>query len=153
VTNLARGKVHPKFAQALARHSTITLTMDRYSHTDLGEQADALKVLPSLPTAPGTAPVVLASCLASKHAKQRISTDSDRLSDKSKGDEDGSYERAEKQGEQQRNKANGSVSESNRQGALFTPPTGFEDLGQHQLCKHSQTYFSVFPRFTSFLTS
>ena len=32
----------------------------------------------------------------------------------------------------------GSVSESNRLGALFTPPTGFEDQGQHQLCKHSQ---------------
>lgn len=42
ITNLARGKVHPKIAQALARHSTITLTMDRYTHTDLGEQADAL---------------------------------------------------------------------------------------------------------------
>ena len=33
ITNLARGGVHPKVAQALARHSTITLTMDRYSHT------------------------------------------------------------------------------------------------------------------------
>ncbi len=48
ITNLARGGVHPKLTQALARHSTITLTMDRYSHTVIGDQADALKVLPNL---------------------------------------------------------------------------------------------------------
>lgn len=33
---------------------------------------------------------------------------------------------------------NGGVSESNRQRALFTPATGFEDLGPHQRCKHPQ---------------
>ncbi|MCE9548279.1 MAG: site-specific integrase [Planctomycetia bacterium] len=48
ISNLARGGVHPKLAQALARHSTITLTMDRYSHTVLGEQSDALVALPDL---------------------------------------------------------------------------------------------------------
>jgi integrase/recombinase XerD len=48
ITNLARGGVHPKTAQALARHSTITLTMDRYSHTLVEELADALKALPDL---------------------------------------------------------------------------------------------------------
>lgn len=32
----------------------------------------------------------------------------------------------------------GSVSESNRQRALFTPATGFEDPGPHQRCKRSQ---------------
>jgi integrase len=48
ITNLARGGVHPKIAQSLARHSTITLTMDRYSHTVIGEQADALCALPDL---------------------------------------------------------------------------------------------------------
>jgi len=32
ISNLANGGVHPKVAQALARHSTITLTMDRYTH-------------------------------------------------------------------------------------------------------------------------
>ncbi len=48
ITSLARGGVHPKLAQALARHSTITLTMDRYSHTVIGEQADALAALPDL---------------------------------------------------------------------------------------------------------
>ena len=138
VTNLARGKVHPKVAQALARHSTITLTVDRYSHTDLGEQADALKVLPSLPGTGGNGSVVLASCLASKHAKRRTPVDSDGPSDEPEGDRGESSETQEKQGNQQRNKANGSVSESNRQRALFTPATGFEDLGHHQMCKHSQ---------------
>lgn len=32
--------MHPKIAQQLARHSTITLTMDRYSHTVMGDLAD-----------------------------------------------------------------------------------------------------------------
>ena len=104
VTNLARGKVHPKIAQALARHSTISLTMDRYTHTDLGEQADALKVLPSLLAAHGTAPVVLASCLASIHAKQRTPVDSDGRSDKARGDEDEPSEEPKKQGKQRQNK-------------------------------------------------
>ncbi len=52
ITNLARGGVHPKIAQALARHSTITLTMDRYSHTVIGEQAEALNALPNLDEQP-----------------------------------------------------------------------------------------------------
>ncbi len=52
ISNLARGGVHPKLAQSLARHSTITLTMDRYSHTVIGEQADALSALPDLATSP-----------------------------------------------------------------------------------------------------
>ena len=51
ITNLARGGLHPKVAQALARHSTITLTMDRYSHTLLGDHADALAALPDLSAA------------------------------------------------------------------------------------------------------
>jgi integrase len=38
LTNLVRSGVHPKLAQQLARHSTIVLTMDRYSHVTLGEQ-------------------------------------------------------------------------------------------------------------------
>jgi hypothetical protein len=49
ISNLAAGGVHPKTAQQLARHSTITLTMDRYSHTLRGALADALDVLPVLP--------------------------------------------------------------------------------------------------------
>jgi len=53
VSNLARGGVHPKTAQQLARHSTITLTMDRYTHTGQGAAAAALDTLPDLfPSAP-----------------------------------------------------------------------------------------------------
>jgi integrase len=48
ITNLARGGIHPKIAQQLARHSTITLTMDRYSHTALSDLHDALATLPDL---------------------------------------------------------------------------------------------------------
>jgi len=48
ITGLASGGVHPKTAQALARHSTITLTMDRYTHTHRGDEAAALNVLPNL---------------------------------------------------------------------------------------------------------
>ncbi len=48
ISNLARGGVHPKIAQQLARHSTITLTMDRYSHTVIGDLADGLNALPEL---------------------------------------------------------------------------------------------------------
>lgn len=33
ITNLARAGVHPSDAQALARHSSVTLTMDHYTHT------------------------------------------------------------------------------------------------------------------------
>lgn|GEM_PF-452581 len=35
----------------------------------------------------------------------------------------------------------GNVWESNPLGALFKPPDGFEDHGQHQLCKHSRNPF------------
>ena len=53
ITNLARGGVfYPKVAQQLARHSTITLTMDRYSHTAIGEAAAALSALPDLSSSP-----------------------------------------------------------------------------------------------------
>jgi integrase len=52
VSALARGGVHPKIAQQLARHSTITLTMDRYSHTIVGELAAGLQALPDLSPRP-----------------------------------------------------------------------------------------------------
>ena len=38
----------PKVAQMLARHSTITLTMDRYAHLGIVDLAEGLKRLPSL---------------------------------------------------------------------------------------------------------
>ena len=48
ISNLARSGVHPKTAQDLARHSDVNLTLSRYSHTVLEEQADAVGRLPSL---------------------------------------------------------------------------------------------------------
>jgi len=51
ISNLAAGGVHPKLAQQLARHSTITLTMDRYSHVGLLDLNAALESLPTV-TAP-----------------------------------------------------------------------------------------------------
>ncbi len=48
ITNLAQSGVHPKTAQALARHSTIKLTMDRYSHSFREDEEAAVEALPSL---------------------------------------------------------------------------------------------------------
>jgi integrase/recombinase XerD len=113
ITNLARGGVHPKTAQALARHSTITLTMDRYSHTVIGEQAGALSTLPDLSTvepqqerqratgteAAGTAPRIsssISSCLPEPKSSglHRIASTGAESSAKS---DDGQAENIEKQ--------------------------------------------------------
>ncbi len=48
ITNLARAGVHPRVAQSLARHCTITLTMDRYAHVLHEQEVDALDRLPDL---------------------------------------------------------------------------------------------------------
>ena len=50
ISTLARGGAHPKEAQALARHSTITLTMDRYTHLAVVDLTSALDRLPPIPT-------------------------------------------------------------------------------------------------------
>jgi hypothetical protein len=56
LTFLARSGVHPKLSQALARHCTIMLTLDRYSHVQLLDEAAALEALPRiLPPKPGQA--------------------------------------------------------------------------------------------------
>ncbi len=49
ITNLAESGVHPKLAKELARHSTITLTMDRYAHVGLVDISAALESLPGIP--------------------------------------------------------------------------------------------------------
>lgn len=46
LSSLVRSGVHPRVAQSLARHSTITLTMDRYAHIGLEEMNAALKGIP-----------------------------------------------------------------------------------------------------------
>jgi integrase len=62
ITLLARSGVHPKLAQTLARHSTITLTMDRYTHVGLFDQAQALEALPKLtPVSAGSEAPALAA--------------------------------------------------------------------------------------------
>lgn len=48
ISSLARSGIHPKTAQALAEHSDINLTLSRYTHSVLTEQADAIEPLPSL---------------------------------------------------------------------------------------------------------
>jgi len=48
ITRLAKAGVSPKVAQTLARHSTITLTMDRYAHVGLADHKRALDALPAL---------------------------------------------------------------------------------------------------------
>jgi Phage integrase family len=48
VSNLAAAGVHPKIAQTLARHSTITLTMDRYTHVGLYDLAQSVNSLPAV---------------------------------------------------------------------------------------------------------
>lgn len=48
ISNLAAAGVHPKTAQALARHSTFALTMDRYTHTYRPALSDAVAGLPDL---------------------------------------------------------------------------------------------------------
>lgn len=50
ISTLAQNGVHPKVAKELARHSTITLTMDRYAHVGLIDLTAALDKLPSLPS-------------------------------------------------------------------------------------------------------
>ena len=52
ISNLVNGGVQPKVAQALARHSTITLTLDRYTHLRAGDELKALETLPDLREVP-----------------------------------------------------------------------------------------------------
>ncbi len=50
ISLITQGGAHPKLAQRLARHSDINLTMGRYSHTVLADEAQALDSLPSFPS-------------------------------------------------------------------------------------------------------
>lgn len=47
ITSLARNGVHPSKAKELARHSTITLTMDVYSHVTTDELRESVNAIPS----------------------------------------------------------------------------------------------------------
>ena len=50
ISNLTKSGVSPKIAQALARHSSIGLTMDTYTHIGLHDERAALDSLPELPS-------------------------------------------------------------------------------------------------------
>jgi len=67
ITRLATAGVPPRVAQSLARHSTITLTMDRYSHVRLADESAALEALPSI-----TEPAELAATGTAGRTAQRI---------------------------------------------------------------------------------
>jgi len=45
---LAVAGVHPKVAQAIMRHSTVKLTLGRYSHVYRGQESEAVGKLPNL---------------------------------------------------------------------------------------------------------
>ena len=49
VSSLAAAGVHPKIAQTLARHSTITLTLDRYTHVGLYDLSASVNSLSAIP--------------------------------------------------------------------------------------------------------
>jgi hypothetical protein len=80
ITNLAGSGVHPKLAMELARHSTITLTMDRYTHVGLLDMNAALESMPGIPTQPedvertistGTDSIVVATMVATGECDHR----------------------------------------------------------------------------------
>jgi len=48
ITRLARSGVMPAVAKSLARHSTIVLTMDHYTHTLIEDERAALDRLPEI---------------------------------------------------------------------------------------------------------
>ena len=50
ITNMMKSGVNPKTAQALARHSTIDLTMNVYTSLTVTDQAAAPNSLPAIPT-------------------------------------------------------------------------------------------------------
>jgi len=61
ITRLARSGVAPAVAKSLARHSTITLTMDHYTHTFIEDERSALARLPGLGANAGSQPPVRAT--------------------------------------------------------------------------------------------
>ena len=56
ITTLANSGVRPKGAQALARHSCITLTMNRDTHTGVRDMGAAPASVPAVPDAGGRSP-------------------------------------------------------------------------------------------------
>ena len=72
ISRMVRAGVNPKDAQTLARHSVITLTMDRYAHVDRKDVAAALSMVPSLPSAGYAAGPKLAQIRASNGHREIV---------------------------------------------------------------------------------
>ena len=93
---LAAAGVYPKVAQSLMRHSSVELTLGRYSHVFRGQESEAVGKLPDFSqpdrqsqkaAATGTegaepADSRLAFCLASKGGKRRTSANCDGHTDR-----------------------------------------------------------------------
>jgi integrase/recombinase XerD len=78
ISALAGAGVSPKVAQTLARHSTITLTLDRYTHLRTTDERNAVQRLPSLGAASAMASIRatgtdgdMASCASERLARSR----------------------------------------------------------------------------------
>ncbi len=71
LTALARSGVHPKAMQGLARHSTVKLTLDNYSHFELDDLNTALKQL-ELPTKPELVSEPIEKSSVSLHVGQHV---------------------------------------------------------------------------------
>ena len=93
ISSLADGGVHPKTAQDLARHSTIALTMDNYTHTVLESRSKALAALPNLDEPPAEEAVratgteedsVYGSCSAKQAHPDPIKADQSGLAERAK---------------------------------------------------------------------
>jgi hypothetical protein len=90
ITNLVNAGVHPGKAQALARHCTITLTMDRCSNVAHCELAGAIHPLPDLSGPTRQRARATGTCDASASAGTRTDADSDlalRLAQNRRGGE------------------------------------------------------------------
>jgi integrase len=75
VSNLAAAGVHPKIAQTLARHSTITLTLDRYTHVGLYDLSASVNSLPAIPVeVPGAEANVLKATGTEDRAVSEVPT-------------------------------------------------------------------------------
>ena len=58
ISSLADSGAHPRIAQVLARHSTVSLTLDRYTHLASCDEAQAVERLPDLPMCPAISAAV-----------------------------------------------------------------------------------------------
>jgi len=126
ISGLAQGGVHPKTAQDLARHSTISLTMDNYTHTVLESRSEALKALPDLDVP--IAEEVRATGTDGENTLHRILPKQPGF-DRTKGDQSGRSKRGKmgRAGER-RSPANTGESLHSQGSSQMVGATGFEPM-------------------------